>query len=281
MLDLSPFFMLDALSPQRWLSRKLCPNFRGGLYGGQLLAHALAAVANEQPERPVHTLHSQFLAAGNVQSPIEYRIKCLRRGRSFIHYQIHARQNRRLIALMIAACHSDEQGFSHQERAPELQPPTESCPPCPPVFEIDNWLLGAHNETPLEFVFAEGARLDQSSPGQGPSLCWLRIRAPLQTHQQLPALAFISDLGILASTLTPHPSHLFHRALTPASLNHTLWLHSSSLDLNQWHLLKITSPWAGSGRGLGLSYLFDTQGLLVASAAQEGLIRPELPAKHR
>ena len=94
-----------------------------------------------------------------------------------------------------------------------------------PAFELDNWLLGQDEDTPLEFVHAQGARLDQSIEEDGPSLCWLRLRAPLTAAEQIPALGFISDLGILASALIPHPTHLFHRNLSPASLNHTLWLH--------------------------------------------------------
>lgn len=277
MLDLAPYFILDANGPRRWLSRAQCPNFRGGLFGGQLLAHGLSAVANTYPDKPVHTLHTQFLAAGDTQSPIEYKVLCLRQGRSFSHFQIHARQKRRLIATMIAACHQGETGFSHQEPGPPLLPPELAQAPAPPAFEINNWLLGQNEATPLEFVHAQGARLDQSIAADGPSLFWLRIRAPLTAAQQLPALAFISDLGILASALIPHPTHLFHRNLSPASLNHTLWLHSPLVDLNQWHLLKITSPWAGHGRGLGQGYLFDAQGALVATATQEGLIRPLAP----
>jgi|GEM_PF-4565849 len=280
MLDLAPFFILDAHGPHRWVSRAQCPNFRGGLFGGQILAHGLIAVNQEYPDKPVHTLHTQFLAAGNTQIPIEYKVLCLRRGRSFSHFQVHARQNRRLIATMIAACHQSENGFAHQEQAPPLPPPTLGNPQTGPAFELDDWLLGQSQETPLEFVHAQGARLDQSIQGDGPSICWLRIRAPLTAAQQLPALAFISDLGILASALIPHPTHLFHQALAPASLNHTLWLHSAQVNLHQWHRMKITSPWAGHGRGLGQGYLFDEQGTLIASAAQEGLIRPlEPPAK--
>ena len=222
-------------------------------------------------------LHTQFLAAGDTQSPIEYKVLCLRRGRSFSHFQIHARQKRRLIATMIAACHQGETGFTHQEPAPPLKPPELSHAQVLPVFEIDNWLLGHGEETPLEFVHAQGARLDQSIEEDGASSCWLRIRAPLTQAQQLPALAFISDLGILASALIPHPTHLFHHNLAPASLNHTLWLHSPQVDLNQWHLLTVTSPWAGHGRGLGQGYLYTAQGELIATATQEGLIRPVAP----
>ncbi len=279
MFDLSPFFILDPTGPQRSASRAQCPNFRGGLFGGQLLAHGLVAMANEQPAKPVHTLHTQFLAAGDTSCAIDYKVICLRQGRSFSHFQIHARQKRRLIATMIAACHLGETGYSHQEPAPLLQPPGPQTAPTA-AFEITNWLLGQSQTTPLEIVHAGGARLDQSTQGDGPSLCWLRIRSPLTAAQQLPALGFISDLGILASALTPHPTHLFHRNLHPASLNHTLWLHKPQVDLNQWHLMKIVSPWAGVGRGLGQSYLFDAQGTLIATAAQEGLLRPlEHPAK--
>ena len=170
-------------------------------------------------------------------------------------------------------CHEPEPGFSHQERAPEQAPPSSTSTSWPPAFEINNWLLGHTDDTPLEFVYADGGRLDHSAPDTGPALCWLRIRTPLLPHQQLPALAFISDLGILASTLIPHPTHLFHHELSPASLNHTLWFHEPDFDLNQWHLLKIASPWTGHGRGLGQSYLFDQKGVLIATAAQEGLIR--------
>ncbi len=280
MLDLSPFFILDALSPHRWVSQALCPNFRGGLFGGQLLAHGLSAVANAYPDKPVHTLHTQFLAAGDTQSAIEYKVLCLRKGRSFSHFQIHARQKRRLIATMIAACHTGELGFAHQQEAPPLAPPALNHPQALPAFELNNWLLGQDEQTPLEFVQAQGARLDQSIQEDGPAICWLRVRAPLAEAEQLPALAFISDLGILASALIPHPTHLFHPNLAPASLNHTLWLHSPRVNLNQWHLLKVTSPWAGHGRGLGQGYLYDAQGTLIATATQEGLIRPlEAPAK--
>lgn len=277
MFDLAPFFILDAIGPRHLRSQAQCPNFRGGLFGGQLLAHGLSAVASLYPDKPIHTLHTQFLAAGDMHNPIEYKVLCLRQGRSFSHFQIHARQKRRLIATMIAACHQAEAGFSHQHPAPSLVPPELGQRQALPAFELDNWLLGQDEDTPLEFVHAQGARLDQSIEEDGPSLCWLRLRAPLTAAEQIPALGFISDLGILASALIPHPTHLFHRNLSPASLNHTLWLHRPRVDLNQWHLLKITSPWAGHGRGLGQGYLFDAQGALVATATQEGLIRPLAP----
>ncbi|MEY4588280.1 MAG: hypothetical protein RL497_356 [Pseudomonadota bacterium] len=275
MFSLTSLLNLTPLGAHRWNSEVHCQNFRGKLYGGQLLGQALIAVNNEHPLRPIHTLHTQFLAASDKQAAIEYRVKRLRHGRSFSQYQISAWQKKRLIAQMLAACHQGETGFTHQEPCPQAPPPqpTTQRQLAP---EINLW-LEAQEDAALELIHCEGARLDQSTPSDGGSLYWLRIRPTLHPQQQLPALAFISDLGILASSLIPHASHLFHPELTPASLNHTIWFHQPSVDLNQWHLVKTHSPWAGAGRGLGHSYVFDQKGILIASAVQEGLIRPGVP----
>mgnify|MGYP000846269530 CR=1 FL=1 len=117
MFDLAPFFILDAIGPRHLRSQAQCPNFRGGLFGGQLLAHGLSAVASLYPDKPIHTLHTQFLAAGDMHNPIEYKVLCLRQGRSFSHFQIHARQKRRLIATMIAVrlSRGEEEGVVYQE----------------------------------------------------------------------------------------------------------------------------------------------------------------------
>lgn len=277
-MDLTEFFDLHTLGRGHFTSVAQCPNFRGGLFGGQLLAHAMSAAAASAGGRPVHSLHTQFLKAGNASEPLHYRVKCLRHGRSFSHFQVWARQHRQLVALMLIACHELESGFSHQEIPPPLPPPADSADRTAPPFELDSWLAGKSSEGPLEFVFAQGGRLDVGQQSDEPAWCWLRVRAPLAPSHQLPALAFMSDLGILAGTLIPHPTHLFHRELSPASLNHTLWIHQPQFDLSQWHLLKLASPWAGLGRGLGHSYLFDRHGVLIATAAQEGLIRAQASA---
>ena len=228
-------------------------------------------------DRDVHSVHAYFLRAGTNAEPVSYEVERIRDGRSISSRRVVAKQHGKVIFYLSSSFHIDEDGYAHQESTPtgipspeELLKKKEATTDIPETANKDN-VSSPFLILPIPENFFVSTNIHEPE-----AYFWIKTSEPLakEKHQQTAALAFASDLGLLATALLPHPSSLFERSLFAASIDHAMWFHSNTIDLNDWILCHTQSPWAGKARGYARASLFTRQGELIASTAQEGLIRP-------
>ena len=258
------------------------------VFGGQVLGQALlAASLTVDPNRLVHSFHAYFLLPGDPSVPIVYDVDTLRDGRSFSARRVAARQHGTHIFYLTASYQGDETGLSHQDVMPSDVPPPEECPSLADslagVMRPDFAAAMADEFGALDFRFAgssaEGGRIvDPAHPAI--SRVWMRAgtmageRVPEGDMLHRCVLAYMSDLSLLHASLVPH-SKVSPEDLVRASLDHAMWFHRP-FRADEWLLYDQVSPSASGGRGLSFGRIYQS-GALVASAVQEGLIRPTVP----
>lgn len=250
-------------------------NFHKALFGGQVLAQSLMAAGLTVDGILPHSLHAYFLRPGSSQSPVDYTVVRNRDGKSFSHRTVNAVQAGKLIFTAMVSFHGDEHGFEHADTwrtepaKPELTgvKPSPELAPNQPEMEADAFAF-----YPLTTGMLSTKREDEPA-----TLFWMRCIEPLLPSPlvQACALAYASDFGLLATTLTPHPASLFKGQVMGASVDHAMWFHEHSFSLNDWLFYEIDSPWAGHARGFARGKIFNQKGRLLASSSQEGLIRPK------
>jgi acyl-CoA thioesterase-2 len=283
--------LLDDLVKVMTLERLELDLFRGEsrdigspqVFGGQVLGQALTAATATVENRMVHSLHAYFLRRGDFKSPIVYEVDRARDGKHFSMRRVVAIQHGAQIFNMSASFQTDEQGPSHQSTMPEVPPP-EGLP------ELATYYRAIMPQLP------HGVRrvLDQNRPfefrpTQPPSFLrrenadpqrniWFRAVAPLPDDEALHRclLAYASDFCLLDTALMPHGELTRPEHLVMASVDHAMWFHRS-VRVDDWLLYSTDSPSTGGARGFTRGSLFARDGRLVASAAQEGLIRMTAP----
>ena len=251
------------------------------VFGGQVAAQALVAGARTvEPPLVVHSLHSYFLRPGDTAVPIVYDVERIRDGRSFSTRRIMARQHGRPIYLMTASFQKPEDGYDHQDVMPEVPSPAESMDMRDVVRRrssevADDWMR--------EWEALEMRAVGDSRPGgrlpnhehPAQARLWIRINGTLDddelTHRA--AFTYLSDLTLLGSSLVPHGVPIGSPDVQAASLDHSIWFHRP-FRADAWMLYDQVSPSASGARGLAFGRVFTEDGVLVASVAQEGLIRP-------
>jgi acyl-CoA thioesterase-2 len=249
------------------------------VFGGQVLGQALTAATATVDDRRVHSLHAYFLRRGDFNAPIVYQVDRSRDGGSFSSRRVVATQHGAQILHMAASFQSPEQGLEHQLPMPDVPPP-EALPdlrelieaqaaPLPPALQR---FVGRNS--PFEFRSVQAPDYVHPQPGPPRLDIWFRaidhVGEDLRQHSCL--LAYVSDYHLLATALRPHGYTLANRNIVAASIDHAMWFHRP-LRVDDWLLYSIESPAAAGARGFARASLFTRAGVLVASTAQEGLLR--------
>ncbi|MGJ0392419.1 MAG: acyl-CoA thioesterase [Methylocystis sp.] len=268
---------LDELGEDRY--RGYSPASAGRhLYGGQVVAQALVAATRTVPaDRPAHSLHAYFILAGDPQIPIDFAVERIRDGRSFATRRCVASQRGRAIFSLAASYQVREEGFAHAIAMPEAPDP-ESLEPINALVERFRAFLPQPSAHWMERACALDMRIVAPetlvAPGAAGQKIWFRMQGPLPGDQALHTaiLAYLSDMTLLNTALAVHGRNIFDPKIQVASLDHALWLHEPG-RVDDWLLYVQESPAASHARGLTLGRIYSRDGRLLASAAQEGLIR--------
>jgi acyl-CoA thioesterase II len=252
----------------------------GAIFGGQVLGQALSAAAHTVPEsRPVHSLHGYFMRAGDVARPILYLVDRLRDGKSFTTRRVSAVQEGEAIFSLEASFQVQEEGFDHQDPMPDVPPPdalrSEREMGLEVATELPEKLRAmATAERPIEIRPVEPR--DPLRPHATPPRrhMWYRTidRLPDDPALHRYMLAYASDFSFLGTSMDPHGVSWLMSGVQVASLDHVMWFHRP-FRFDEWLLYVVDSPSASGARGLVRGQFFDRSGRLVASCAQEGLIR--------
>jgi acyl-CoA thioesterase-2 len=254
------------------------------VFGGQVLGQALrAASATVPPGRMVHSLHAYFLRRGDCTAPIIYNVDRSRDGKSFTSRRVVAIQHGEQIFNMAASFQIEEAGFDHQIEMPDVPPP-QDLPDATAQLRV---LLHQSPEriparvrrfieTPRPFEFRVVQAIDYLQPRKQPPLrqAWFRAvgRVPDDEMLHRCLLAYVSDFYLLDTATLPHGTSFLHTKLVMASIDHVMWFHRP-LRVDEWLLYALDSPSASGARGFARASVFAHDGRLVASTAQEGLIR--------
>ncbi len=251
------------------------------VYGGQVLGQALvAAVRTVDADRRVHSLHGYFILGGDPAHPIVYDVERIRDGGSFTTRTVKAIQHGRPIFIMSVSFHKSEEGFAHQGEMPDVPPP-ESLPSEKELLAKlvahlpDNMRSYWQRERPIEVRPVDISRYLTRERRTPPTQhVWMRATGVLPDELSLHqcVLAYASDFTLLDTALIAHGKLLFDSDIQLASLDHALWFHRP-FRADDWLLYAQDSPSAHSGRGFCRGSIYTRDGILVASVAQEGLMR--------
>jgi len=249
------------------------------VFGGQVLSQALSAASRTVEGRWAHSLHAYFLRRGDVNAPIVYEVDRARDGRSFTNRRIVAIQHGRQIFNMAASFQVDEEGLDHRVAMPDVPGP-EQLKDITDVSPEEMKQLPVRVQQFLEhrrpFLVRPVRLADIETRNLEPvKYVWMKAADQLpddrELHQAL--LAYISDYELLGTATLPHGDyHAIRGNLQMASLDHAMWFHRSC-RADEWLLFSFDSPSASGARGLARGQVFNQDGVLVASTAQEGLIR--------
>ncbi|MBL0716403.1 MAG: acyl-CoA thioesterase II [Desulfosarcina sp.] len=252
----------------------------GSVFGGQVLGQALSAASQTVgAERRAHSLHAYFMRPGVATKPIVYTVDCIRDGKSFTTRRVVAIQNGRAIFSMAVSFQIEEDGFDHQDEAPRVPGPDGLEPEIETARRLaDKIPAGIREkilcEKPIEI--RQVNPVDPFAPQKKPpkKYAWFKAieRMPdeVAAHQYM--LAYASDFNLVATALYPHGHTFWEPDIQIASLDHAMWFHRD-FRMDDWLLYAMESPNACKARGLSLGRIYTRDGRLVATVAQEGLIR--------
>ncbi len=258
------------------------------VFGGQVIAQALmAAQRTVDPSRPVHSLHGYFMLGGDPKIPIIYEVDRIRDGGSFTTRRVVAIQHGHAIFSMSASFQREETGLNYQAPMP-MQPDPETI-----VSDrernkqlLENAPENIRNywqrERPIEMLPTSLDHYLSDKKLVAEQYTWLRATGKIPNDRliQSAVLAYASDMTLLDTSLYPHGKKVFDNDLQVASLDHSMWFHRP-VDLNDWLLFAQDSPSSSGSRGLARGSLYTRSGELIASTAQEGLIRLKDPKRSK
>lgn len=250
------------------------------VFGGQVLGQSLSAAQQTvDAGRAVHSIHAYFLRAGDITAPIVFDVDRARDGHSFSVRRVTAIQHGQPILVFASSFQNAEPGVEHQFHIPEVPQPEDIPAPSPPAAEVmarlsakmQRWLsrMGPFDIRP---VYSR----DELNPSKRPPYqqVWFRLNERIGDDQNLhrAMLAYASDFHLLGTSTFPHAISYYQHNVQMASLDHALWFHRP-FRIDDWLLYALDSPSASGARGLARGSIFTRDGVLVASVAQEGLIR--------
>jgi acyl-CoA thioesterase-2 len=249
------------------------------VFGGQVIGQALVAACRTVEGRSPHSMHAYFLIGGDPKVPIIYEVDRIRDGKSFTTRRVVAIQHGQAIFTLMVSFHNDEPGLTHQATMPEVPPPEK----LPTEAEVRAKVLPNmpepvrryyERERPIELRPVQYERYLGKKYEDGKFNVWIRATGKLPDdpaiHQCV--LAYASDMSLLDTALVPHGRSLFEKEFMGASLDHALWLHRP-FRADDWLLYTQESPTMTGSRGFTRGLIFTRDGTLVASVAQEGLVR--------
>ncbi len=255
---------------------------RGRVFGGQVVAQALAAaIGTVDGGRVAHSLHAYFMRGGDEDYPIDLRVHRDFDGRSFATRRVEAIQGGEPILTLSASFHRPEEGLAHADYRMPAVPMPEDLPPESEVVKSFIERLPAPTQAFLKrrrsVELRHVNRVDPTDgrPHDAVQHVWFRVVAPMPDDADLHrvALAYMTDMVLLGSSLLPHGINWMSGTAKGASLDHAVWFHELDFRVDDWLLYSTHSPWTGGGRGLNHGRIFDRDGRLIASTAQEGVIR--------
>ncbi len=252
----------------------------GRVYGGQVLGQAVVAAHATVEKRGMHSFHCYFVRPGDVKLPIDYHVERVRDGGSFSVRRVVAKQSDLPIFNLSASFHIDEEGYDHQSAMPDVPGPED----IPNEQERakgyvhrlpESMRKRAVADRPIEMRIVNPDDYFDHTRMEPKRYAWIRASGPVPddavVHQCL--LAYASDWGLLSTSLRPHGISILSREIQTASLDHAMWFHRD-FRMDEWLLYVTDSPTAIGARGFTRAEVFSRDGRLVASAAQEGMIRP-------
>lgn len=257
----------------------------GRVFGGEVIAQALnAAEATVPDDRPAHSLHAYFLRGGSEEHPSVYQVARDFDGGSFSNRRVVASQQGRPILNLTASFQRHEAGLHHIDAVMPDVPAPEDLEPEAEVrrrFADQARPEARHHflaPRPVEMRAVEGRHWMNPQPAPPQSHSWFRTVAPLpddpRVHRAI--LAYASDMTLLGTCALPHGLSWARGEVVSASLDHAVWFHEP-FRADEWLLYATDSPWSGGGRGFNRGRIFSRDGRLVASVAQEGMIRKVVP----
>jgi len=256
------------------------------VFGGQVIGQALSATKDTIDDlRPVHSLHSYFLRPGDASKPIVYDVENLRDGRSISTRRVKAIQNGKPIFYMTASFHVEGEGLSHQAKMPDVEGPENLISSREQIIQ----LAAAANipiperfgaKSPIAIRPVESFNPIDPEASKPIRHVWMKTRGALpddaRVHKYM--LAYASDMAFLPVAGQPHGISFFSTNYQMATIDHSMWFHRD-FRFDDWLLYQIESPSASNQRGYVLGKFFDREGRLVASTAQEGVMRKKMPSK--
>jgi len=249
------------------------------IFGGQVIAQALAAAYRTVEDRLCHSLHAYFIRPGDPSIPVIYQVDRARDGGSFTTRRVVAIQHGKQILNMSASFHRQDDGWDHQHEMPAVGAPethrSRDELRHQYLSRVPEKLHGElMRERPIEVRDVEPLDLLTPVVADDHHHLWFRMAAAAEADRvtQHLLLAYASDMALLGSGLRPHGLTWFSGQVDAASLDHALWFHAP-IRFQDWHLYSMESPWTGQGRSFNRGSIFAQDGTLVASVAQEGLMR--------
>ncbi|WP_233199239.1 MULTISPECIES: acyl-CoA thioesterase II [unclassified Cryobacterium] len=250
----------------------------GRVFGGQVLAQSLVAAMRTVPDdRHVHSMHGYFLRPGDVGQPITFSVDRIHDGRSFSTRRTQAYQDGHPILSMIASFQDDDEGLEHQIEMPTDMPDPESLPTAADALaQVDHSIARYWaNERPFDMRHLPSPiYLKVNGEHTSRQAVWMKTMGPLPDDPDLhrAALAYASDYSIMEPVMRRHGVAWATPGLKVASLDHAMWFHRFG-RVDEWMLYVQDSPTAQGGRGLSTGSIYSRAGLLLATVAQEGMLR--------
>ncbi|MFT4777056.1 MAG: acyl-CoA thioesterase-2 [Oleispira sp.] len=278
--DLVDLLRLESIGVNRFRGRCQDLGFRN-LFGGQVLGQSLSAGSQTLPigEWAPHSLHAYFLRPGNVVDSVEFEVDCVRDGRSFATRQITASQNGKAILTMMCSFQHPEEGFEHQDTMPDVRGPEGLLS----QLELSRMFKDRlpeevrdiyTSDKPIEIRAIDPINVFAPKKQAPIKNVWMKADAALTDDPMVHAsvLTYATDFNLIGTSMMPHGVSFAQKGMQVASLDHAIWFHRP-VKMDEWLLYSMDSPSASSNRGYCRGQVYNQQGQLVASVAQEGLIR--------